>query len=484
MAVATRKPGVEGKVVEELRSGRIKPFKAGERAEELRKADKPDENVGTAIRRQWREEIDGVSFEHVGHYSIDMNEVANDGLTIGAVQIPVKFVGEIAIDGQHAKGTYPVYVAALEGKLAAGMYRGIETFNLFNEAKGIRTAVEKDGMTRDVLVQFDDVQNAAVFTNWVNSPEGQTFMCEKFNSMTEHGKLIEAQAFMDTTAVHIRFAAATGAAMGMNMVTDYGREVMDAAISHVTKPEGILQGIHIDVLTPSGNLCTDKKDAHINMLLGRGLTVHATARLPVELVKERFFKNVDCTPLEAAKRLVRVNREKNERGTRLAGSYSANTHAANALAALYIAYGQDPAQVVEGSLATIYMELTDDDKYVLVRGRFPALELGTFMGETKWGAQRELLKASGFYGDGDETGKTRLAFGEFVAAVTMVADANLTAVQAAGEYGRQRPIDGKKQNELGRSREKKKADGGQAGGADADPPKKPTALSATAPAPA
>lgn len=438
-------------LINDLLGRRLKPHKV---AEQLRAYDEKNgvtplptvdkyENEATKIRREWLgvyldgPEGLGMHFEHVASYSIDMNETANDGLTIGVAQVPVKYVGDILVNGEHANSIkgYPVFMATLEGYLAAGTSRGIETFN---EAGGITTVVKRDGMTRDVLVGLQNINEAKRLYNWLESVAGQEFLEREFNSRTTHGRFVEARPYMDGKHVHIRYRATTGAAMGMNIVTDVGRSVTEALMEEVTRNDLVEE---IEIITPSGNMCCDKKAAFINMLEGRGMSVEAEAYLPIELVHSRFFKKAKKydTPLKAAKRLVRVNRQKNERGTRLAGAFSANTHAANPLAGFYIAYGQDVAQIVEGSMAIIELDMTDDDKFVYVHGSFPALELATYMGETKYGTQRELLKATGVWGENDETGETRLRFGEIIAAATTAADVNLTAVQAALELGRTRP---------------------------------------------
>ena len=422
---------VEKLVTDQLKPHQISSDKKTSRIGDVEKIlGKKDENVATVLRRDFIERTTGVELRHAGTFSIDMNETSHDGLTIGAAQVPIKYVGKVRVNGEYARGEYPVFFAALEGDLAAGAARGIGTFN---KAGGVTTVIKKDGMTRDVLVELENIIEAKKLYKWIESDQGQKFLEERFNSKTEHGRFIEAEPYMHGKHVHIVYRASTGASMGMNILTKFGKEVTDEMMEYVSDPKtGFLE--KITLLTPSGNMCTDKKPTHKNFLEGRGMSIEAEANLPIELVKERFFKE-DITPEEAAYRLVKVNVEKNERGTRLAGSVAANTHVANALAAIYLAYGQDVAQIVEGSLAVIELELTKDRKYVYVHGSFPVIEIGTYRGETMWGTQKELLKATGVYGEGDDKGTTRFRAGEIFVSAALATDVNLTGNQAAGTHG-------------------------------------------------
>ncbi len=410
----------------------LKPHRVA--AEVAKLIGKADEHQATEVRRKAVEVLTGVEMPHIGGENIDMNDVENDGLTIGRVEVPVKDVGKIRINGQWAHGEFHVFVAQTEGLVGAGLARGIETFNM---AGGITTIIKKDGMTRDVLIALDSIADAQALRAYIKSPAGQKFIFEEFGKRTQHGRLVDAEPYTTGSNVHLRFRAASGAANGMNMVTDIGKQVVQELIKKVAEtPELGVTGT-LDLLTNSGNMCTDKKAAFINMLEGRGLSIETEAFLPAELIKLRFFKNSTrfATPLAAAKRLVRVNQEKNERGTIDAGSLYGNTHIANILNGIYTAYGQDVAQIVEGSMVNVRMELTEDDSSVHVHATFPALELATYKGETGWGGQKELLQATGVWGEGDDTGITRHRFGEIVAGMALAGDVNLTAVQAAGELG-------------------------------------------------
>jgi hydroxymethylglutaryl-CoA reductase (NADPH) len=96
------------------------------------------------------------------------------------------------------------------------------------------------------------------------------------------------------------------------------------------------------VVTVSGNYCTDKKAAAINWIDGRGKGVVAEATIPGKIVNSVLKCEVED--------LVQMNISKNLIGSAMAGAMGGfNAHAANIVAAIFLATGQDPAQVVESA---------------------------------------------------------------------------------------------------------------------------------------
>ena len=89
----------------------------------------------------------------------------------------------------------------------------------------------------------------------------------------------------------------------------------------------------LELVSLSGNFCTDKKPAAINWLDGRGKSVVSEAVIPAVVVRDKLKTNVD--------RLVELNVTKNLIGSSIAGSIGGfNAHAANIVAAVFIATGQ------------------------------------------------------------------------------------------------------------------------------------------------
>lgn len=147
------------------------------------------------------------------------------------------------------------------------------------------------------------------------------------------------------------------------------------------------------IISLSGNVCTDKKASSINWTFGRGKSVVAEARIPSSVVKDVLKTDIDA--------LVHLNTSKNLIGSAIAGSIGGfNAHAANAVTALYIATGQDPAQNVEGSNCITILEkstgLTSDE--LLITCTMPCIEVATCGGGTVLSAQRACLDLLGLGG--------------------------------------------------------------------------------------
>jgi hydroxymethylglutaryl-CoA reductase (NADPH) len=398
-------------IVEKLMKNEIK-------LREVEKFTDNDSNLATNIRRMYLEKKYKTNLENIGKGSIDFNDAFNRNIEnpIGTTQIPLGFAGELKVNGTHANGSYPIILATTEGRLVAGMSRGIK---LFNEVDGVTTTIMKEGMARAPVVRVKSARDAVRLINWVHSKEAFDFFKDEFQKSAKYAQLKEVKAYTAGRYVHIRFKSSTGAAMGMNMITIASRKAVDAMISKVKKE----LGLDVTFISTTGNLCTDKKPAYIDILEGRGVSVIAEATIPKKLLEEKFR----VTP----ERVAEICRVKCLQGSALAGSHGLNAHIANTLAAMYIAHGQDPAQIVEGSQAITDALVIDGDLYVSCF--LPALEVGTYGGGTKRETQQEVLKLIGLYGEGDDSGKTRLAFAEVVAASCLASEINLLAIESAGE---------------------------------------------------
>jgi len=146
-----------------------------------------------------------------------------------------------------------------------------------------------------------------------------------------------------------------------------------------------------------------------------------------EFYKERF-EDAGITPED----IVDVVLRKDLLGSAQAGAYGYNAHFANIIAAIFIATGQDVAQVVESSMGFTWAEVTENgDLYFSVT--LPSLEVGTVGGGTRLPTQREALQILGVAGPGDPPGINALKFAEIVAAAVLAGELNLTIALARNE---------------------------------------------------
>lgn len=354
-------------------------------------------------RRKAVEEWSGAHLDCISSFSFDpMLAQKNIENMIGCVQVPLGFVGPLRVNGDHAVGDFLVPMATTEGALVASVNRGC---SVVTAAGGVNVSVVKDQMTRAPVFRVKDMRHALEVVRWVcdNADE----IKKKADSTTSHGKLVKIKPFSAGRNLYLRFAYETGDAMGMNMATI----ATEAAARLIEERTGAV------LISVSGNVCVDKKAAGINFIMGRGKMVLADALVPGKLVEEKLHTSPEA--------VVETCLRKNTVGSAIALSYGFNAHIANVLVAIYIATGQDPAQVVEGSMGMTTAEVADGDLYIALR--LPAIEVGTVGGGTRLPCQSEALSIMGCVG---KRKSKKLA--EIVAAACIAGELSTLAAQAAG----------------------------------------------------
>lgn len=387
-----------------LRDGTLKLYA-------LEKELAPDDAV--AIRRKYIEEVTGVPLNWIGDSSISLETVVKKNCEnmIGTIQVPLGVAGPIRIKGEYADGTMYLPLATTEGALVASVNRGC---SLITAAGGADVRILKDGMTRAPVFAADNIVHAKVVCDWVHSHEAE--IRREAELTTRFGKLTGIEMTTAGTSVFVRFSFFTGDAMGMNMVTIASAKAADL----------ICQETGARLIALSGNWCTDKKPAAVNVVMGRGKTVSAGVMLSQDLISKVLKTD--------ASSLLEVNTRKNLVGSARAGSFGFNAHAANIVAAMFIACGQDPAHVVEGSLCLTTVDPAPDGVYVSVT--LPALPVGTIGGGTSVETQAECLRMLGVFGSGDPPGSNARKFAEIVASGVLAGELSLLGALAAQHLAR------------------------------------------------
>ncbi len=177
--------------------------------------------------------------------------------------------------------------------------------------------------------------------------------------------------------------------------------------------------------------CSEKRAGGRTLAGGKGKTVVAEAIVPAELLGT--YLKVTASQMVAMWQAT-------VRGQIASHVTGYNGHVANGLAALFIACGQDVANVANASAAITGFELTaEGDLYASVT--LPSLTVGTVGGGTQVGTSRECLELLGCEGTG---GAGR--FAEIAAAMALAGELSMAAAIATGEiveaherYGRNRP---------------------------------------------
>jgi hydroxymethylglutaryl-CoA reductase (NADPH) len=115
-------------------------------------------------------------------------------------------------------------------------------------------------------------------------------------------------------------------------------------------------------------------------------------------------------------------------GSALAGSTGFNAQFANIVAAIFLATGQDPAHIVEGSLGITTAEVVRENLYVSVY--LPDLMIGTVGGGTGLATQKEALSILGITG-GDK-GKNAEILAKIIGGTVLAGEISLLASLAEG----------------------------------------------------
>lgn len=326
---------------------------------------------------------------------------------IGYMPLPVGIAGPMNIDGVDIH----IPMATTEGCLVASTARGCKAINA---GGGAVTIVTADGMTRGPCVEFPNITQAAACKEWIEHA-GNKVVTEAFNSTSRFARVRKIKVALAGKLVFIRFSTTTGDAMGMNMISK-GCEKALAAISQMF-PD-------MQIVSLSGNYCTDKKPAAINWIEGRGKSVVAEAVIPGKIV-EKVLKTTVAA-------LVELNTSKNLIGSAMAGSVGGfNAHAANILTAVYLATGQDPAQNVESSNCITLMKQIGDDLHISCT--MPSIEVGTVGGGTILPPQQAMLDMLGVRGPHPTApGDNARRLARIICAAVMAGELSLCAALAAG----------------------------------------------------
>ena len=369
-------------------------------------------------RRRFVKEQTGTALTHVGSYSFEPSALpGNIESFMGVAQVPIGLAGPLRINGEHAKGDFYIPLATSEGTLVASYNRGMR---LLSESGGVRTTVVAQFMQRSPAFFFDNALEARDFGEWVT--EHFEAIKAAAETTTRSGKLINIRQFAIGPVRNLRFNYTTGDAAGQNMTGKATRAACEWIMKNYPKKARYIL---------SGNMDTDKKHSGANMLLTRGKRVVAECTIKGDLIKSMMHTT--------AKDLF-FTRQISNVGAFLAHSANNGAHAANGLTAMFIATGQDVANVSESHAGVTYSQLLDNGDYYWSI-TLTSLIVATYGGGTGLPTQRECLEMMDCYGKGKAN-----KFAEICAAVVLAGDTSLSSAILADEWvsshdamGRNRP---------------------------------------------
>ena len=359
-----------------------------------------------AERRGFAAAQTGAVLDTVGSHAIDPAACAgNIEHFIGCAQVPIGLAGPLRVKGEHAQGDFYIPLATTEGTLVASYNRGMK---VLTEAGGVTVTISEDIMQRSPGFIFDNARDAKAFRAWlVEHFEEIKAVADATSSV---GRLRDIDPYTASKFLFLRFNYTTGDAAGQNMVS----KATHAACEWIRANCPLVEHYYLE-----SNFSTDKKHSHINTLRTRGKRVVAEASVSRELLAQRMR----VTPEQ-----LRHQRSVSMTGAFLAGASNNGPHSANAIAALFIATGQDLGNVAESSAGISFAEVLDNGDYYFSI-TIPALIVATYGGGTGLPTQRECLELLGCHG----TGKVH-KFAEIVAATVLAGDLSLACAIAAEEW--------------------------------------------------
>ncbi|WP_277625571.1 hydroxymethylglutaryl-CoA reductase [Burkholderia stabilis] len=369
-------------------------------------------------RLRWVEAVTGGSYPYLGGAAVPPGAVngACENFT-GFVGVPIGIAGPLKINGTHAQGDFIVPLATTEGALVASFSRGM---NLITASGGCATTLLDnalptgdrpayrfigDALTKVSAIVLRSSDSAPAFDAWLR--QNMPRIVEAANATSRHARLLEVSPLFQGNLVGLAFTYETGNAMGLNMAT----KANEAACRLIANECPQLVEDYFNTLGGDKRFTPDQ---------AKGRYVSASVRVPVALIEQRLR----TTPARMQRFLHACNTLLSQRG-----ATAPNIHVANALTALFIACGQDPAFVTVSfkNACTTFDVLDNGDLRASVT--LPNLIVGVVGGGTRLPAQRECLQMLGCENDVRK-------FAEIAAAVALAGEISVAGAVSAGEFTR------------------------------------------------
>lgn len=289
---------------------------------------------------------------------------------VGFVPIPLGIAGPLLVNGRY----HNVPMATTEGCLIASTSRGCKAIT---RSGGVTARVLRQHMTRAPVLEFKSLSEAVECRAWLLDTSTWSVLADAVRGTSKHTSLEKIDANVVGSMLYVRIACNCSDAMGMNMTSKAAEVICKCVTTAFPSAK---------CLSLSSNLCCDKKSAAINWTDGRGCHVVCEARIPASVVSDVL----KSTPEDMAN----VHVYKNLVGSALAGTVGGNNaHAANVVAAIFAATGQDLAQVGTSSMCLTHLRCDDGD--LVVSCTMPCVEVGVVGGGTHLTAQRGCVRMSG-----------------------------------------------------------------------------------------
>jgi hydroxymethylglutaryl-CoA reductase (NADPH) len=325
---------------------------------------------------------------------------------IGFARVPLGVAGPLRLHGGAARGEFFVPFATSEGTLVASFQHA---FNAINRCGGVSALCCDEQVGRAPCFEFASLAEAGDFARWL--PSRFASLQETTAGTSRYCRLRTAHASIVGNTVYVLFEFLTGDAAGQNMVTLSTQAICERLLGEMpTAPRSWLV---------ESMLSGDKRATPMAFRSARGRNVSAEVLLPAKQI-ERYWRT-DAAKMERAWRQA-VN------GAAQTGAVGLQGNVANALAALFIACGQDVACVAEATTALTRVERRPSGE-VYASITMPNLIVGTVGGGTYLPTAHECLGMLGCTGAGNAR-----KFAEICAAVALSGELAIVGAMASGQF--------------------------------------------------
>ena len=280
----------------------------------------------------------------------------------------------------------------------------------------------REGLTQHPILVYADARAAEAAAAAARGARAR--FEELVAGITRHGSLVACEADVVGRRLVLRLAFGTGDAIGINMAAR-ATELCSADLAERTG--ALARFVHGEDV--------EKRANAFALATGRGRSVVADVTVPAELC-ERHLR-VRPADLVAIQRSYAV-------GFARLGTQNWLVQAANGLAAVFVACGQDAAYVTESATGLLDLDVTPAGE-LYASAHLPSLLVGTVGGGSGQGTAAECLALLGVEGAGGAN-----LFAELLAATVLAGDLSLLAsfcthefVAAHERLGRNRPSDGR-----------------------------------------
>ena len=371
-----------------------------------------------AARRELARRAAGRELAHVFGEPVPPGEArGNVEGFVGFAQVPLGLAGPLRVHG--ARGEREVYVpmATNEGALVASHARGM---SLANAGGGVRAHAVHTGLSQHPVLVYRDLSAARRALGLIAGLRAE--FEQALGAITRHGRLVALEPELLGRRVVLRLVFDTADAIGINMAARAADLCSALAAERTGALERYVHGQDVE------------KRANARALVeGRGRSAFADVTVPRAVLAARARA--------APEDLVRILATYRAGFAQL-GTQNWLVQAANGLAAVLLACGQDVAYLPECAAGFLDFDVTPEgDLYASVQ--LPSLLVGTVGGGSQKGTAAECLALLGCAGPGSAD-----AFAEILAAVVLCGDLSLMAAFCAHEFvaaherlGRNRPAE-------------------------------------------